>query len=221
MKTWRGLSSRVTKNPEIRSALLQVDDQLFELSHSIKQLNKGNSADTASRAVPRLAATSPQGDFLDDLFRIVDNNDPSKRLAFQIAGLTDRTTRTWTVGDYSGLPAVPPNEGGAGQLLQSFGTGNQPGWVVAPNSVYSGIATVDFGSSGKDQVTTTIATAAPITQYVVASMSYDPVGRDQDELEMDMFEVKTGNISGTTFDLLVTSLAGYVHGQYLVNYLFI
>lgn len=43
-------------------------------------------------------ATSQQ-EFSDADFRVVDNGDQSKKLAFQISGVTTGTTRTWTVPD--------------------------------------------------------------------------------------------------------------------------
>lgn len=46
-------------------------------------------------------ATSQQ-EFSDADFRVVDNADQSKKLAFQVSGLTTATTRTWTVSDKDG-----------------------------------------------------------------------------------------------------------------------
>jgi hypothetical protein len=43
-------------------------------------------------------ATSQQ-EFSDADFRVVDNADQSKKLAFQLSGLTTGTTRVWTVPD--------------------------------------------------------------------------------------------------------------------------
>ena len=44
--------------------------------------------------------------FTDDLFRIADNGDVTKLLAFQGSGITTATTRTWTVPDYNLTPAA-------------------------------------------------------------------------------------------------------------------
>jgi hypothetical protein len=42
---------------------------------------------------------SSQQEFSDADFRIVDNGDQSKKLAFQVSGIATATTRTWTVPD--------------------------------------------------------------------------------------------------------------------------
>lgn len=64
----------------------------------------------------------------DSTSYVADNSDATKRLAFQASGITTGTTRTWTVGNYSGIPAVPVDEGTANQILISAGTGSQPTW---------------------------------------------------------------------------------------------
>lgn len=74
----------------------------------------------------------------DSTSYIADNGDATKRLAFQASGITTGTTRTWTVGNYSGIPAVPVDEGAANQCLISSGAGTQPTWgspTIADNSV--------------------------------------------------------------------------------------
>jgi len=40
--------------------------------------------------------------FLDSLFRLLDDGDNTKKLAWQLSGLTTATTRTWTVQDADG-----------------------------------------------------------------------------------------------------------------------
>lgn len=83
-----------------------------------------------------------------------------------------------------------------------------------------GQATVAFGD-GAEQATVTVADATIATaDRLIATMAYAPSGaRDLDELEMDQFEVKPGNIvNGVGFDILVTCLTGYAEGDYLVNY---
>jgi hypothetical protein len=91
---------------------------------------------------------------------------------------------------------------------------------AVPGSGVTGKATVDFGN-GTDQASVTVATASALTASIIrAVMSYDPTGvRDRDELEMDNFEVKVGNIvNATSFDLFVSCLTGYAHGTYFVNW---
>ena len=48
------------------------------------------------------ASTIPGGNFIDNTFRISDNGDNSKKLAFECSGITTSTTRTMTIPDSSG-----------------------------------------------------------------------------------------------------------------------
>lgn len=48
------------------------------------------------------ASTIPGGTFVDDTFRISDNSDSSKQLAFECSGITASNTRTMTVPDTDG-----------------------------------------------------------------------------------------------------------------------
>jgi len=45
---------------------------------------------------------SAQNEFRDDVFRIFDDGDTSKKLAFQVSGVTTATVRTWTAQDANG-----------------------------------------------------------------------------------------------------------------------
>jgi hypothetical protein len=57
---------------------------------------------------------------------ITDNSATPRLLALDNSGITASTTRTWTAGNYSGIPAVPPDEGTSGNVLTSTGAGSQP-----------------------------------------------------------------------------------------------
>jgi hypothetical protein len=84
-----------------------------------------------------------------------------------------------------------------------------------------GQATVDF-DTGADKATVTVSeTQVQTGSFISCVMAYDPTGtRDRDELEMDQFEVKAGNIvDGTSFDIICTCLSGIAHGTYYVNYI--
>jgi hypothetical protein len=84
-----------------------------------------------------------------------------------------------------------------------------------------GRATVDF-STGAEQATVTVADAGVgAGSNIVANMAYvaPPDGREIDELEMDQFDLKPGNLSaGVSFDILVTCLTGWAHGQFSIDY---
>jgi len=84
-----------------------------------------------------------------------------------------------------------------------------------------GRATVDF-TTGFEQATVTVADAGVgASSKITAHVAYvaPPDGRELDELEMDQFEVKPGNVvAGVSFDILVTCLTGWAHGQFSVDY---
>ena len=48
------------------------------------------------------ASSIPGGNFIDNTFRISDNGDNSKKLAFECSGITASTTRTMTIPDADG-----------------------------------------------------------------------------------------------------------------------
>ena len=54
------------------------------------------------RARADTASTLPGGGFIDNTFRISDNGDNNKKLAFECSGITSGQTRTMTVPDASG-----------------------------------------------------------------------------------------------------------------------
>jgi hypothetical protein len=60
-----------------------------------------------------------------------DTADRTKRLSLILSGLPTSNDRTWTVGNYSGYPAVPTDEGTAGLFLKSAGAAAQPIWSIA------------------------------------------------------------------------------------------
>jgi hypothetical protein len=68
---------------------------------------------------------SSQQEFSDADFRIVDNADQSKKLAFQVSGITTATTRTWTVPDsdvtVSSFAATLLDDTTAGAALTTLG----------------------------------------------------------------------------------------------------
>jgi hypothetical protein len=53
---------------------------------------------------------SSQQEFSDADFRIVDNGDQSKKLAFEVSGIATGTTRTWTSQDANGTVAYVNNQ---------------------------------------------------------------------------------------------------------------
>jgi hypothetical protein len=52
------------------------------------------------------SAASPGDTFVDNTFRVSDNGDATKKLAFECTGITTATTRTMTVPDENGTIAT-------------------------------------------------------------------------------------------------------------------
>ena len=73
----------------------------------------------------------------------VDSTDLTKKLALALTGITTAITRTWTVGNYSGVPAVPVDEGLSGRILTSNGAGAQPTWNVGGGGGGASATTVE------------------------------------------------------------------------------
>ena len=99
--------------------------------------------------------------FRDNKLEVTDDLDTTKKLTLQASGITTATTRTWTVGNYSGIPAVPTNEGTSNQLLTSAGAGNQPTWVTpsASTAIAGSIVQVVNTQTGAASTGTTVIPA--------------------------------------------------------------
>jgi len=101
------------------------------------------------------------GDFLDSLFRIVDNGDPTKKLAFEVSAITAATTRTVTVPNASGtLPLLESNQvfsgiqtftrsvGGSGTVVIDGASGVTDGVTYTDSLGNILFTTVDAATSG-------------------------------------------------------------------------
>lgn len=68
------------------------------------------------------------GDVLDSTFRVVDDGDTTKKMAFQVSGVTTGTTRTYTAPDYEGTLILSQGSATGGQTIgtssHSSGTAN-------------------------------------------------------------------------------------------------
>jgi hypothetical protein len=79
---------------------------------------------------------------------------------------------------------------------------------------------VDFGSTGVDEASFTVADAAVTAlSHLLATTAYvAPTGKDLDELDMDSLEIKIAPGIGQ-FTMYIKSLEGPVHGNFKINYL--
>lgn len=100
-------------------------------------------ADTTNLNVNQRAVLAA-GRISHDIRFTDDNSTPanSKLLALALGGITAATTRTWTIGNYSGIPAVPTNEGTSGLFLKSNGAGAQPTWDTPAGGGSTGFVTI-------------------------------------------------------------------------------
>lgn len=79
-------------------------DILYYNGTNLVKLAAGTSGDflktqgAGSNPIWDTVAT-PSTEFEDSTFRVIDNADNSKELAFEVSGITTATTRTWTVPD--------------------------------------------------------------------------------------------------------------------------
>ena len=104
--------SDVTGNTEFADNTFRIQDNgdsTKELAFEVSGVTTGT---TRTLTVPdqngTIALTSdiPDDDFADDVFRISDNGDSTKKVAFEVSGVTTSTTRTLTVPDESGTIAL-------------------------------------------------------------------------------------------------------------------
>ena len=79
-----------------------------DASGNIVRLGIGSASDvlTVSGGLPSWAAPSGGNEYVDNVFRIKDNGDATKKLAFEVSTITTATTRTLTVPDYDATIAT-------------------------------------------------------------------------------------------------------------------
>jgi hypothetical protein len=83
-------------------------------------------------------ASVPSGAFSDSTFRVQDNGDATKQLAFEVSGITTGTTRTVTQPDASGVMALD----GAGQTTVASATSTLIGASATREIIISGTTTI-------------------------------------------------------------------------------
>jgi len=86
---------------DVEAALTDLDDTIGALATSPTNYTPVDSDVVASHLAAIDSALSSAGgnEFVDNLFRIKDDSDATKKLAFQVGGIATATTRTITVPD--------------------------------------------------------------------------------------------------------------------------
>ena len=113
-----GSATTITGLTSVTTTGLIVDDQTSGLairdagdSSRIARFDSGTISASTTRTFTfpdengtllTSASTIPGGGFIDNTFRISDNSDNNKKLAFECSGITSGQTRTMTVPDSSG-----------------------------------------------------------------------------------------------------------------------
>ena len=92
---------------------------------------------------------------IDSTFRIQDNSDATKQLAYEVSGITTGTTRTWTVPDRDGTVVL--SDGGVKKVLTGSVSNNPAstanGAVFAVSVTVTGAAAGDICTCGHTSLT--------------------------------------------------------------------
>jgi len=111
---------------------------------------------TATGEVTYAAAGGGGSTFADSAFRVQDNGDPTKELAFEVSAVTTATTRTVTVPDHNGILPVQP-------VAAALMTGNTSYPVSGANNVAYGLNAGDAITTGTDNVAIGVNAASAVT----------------------------------------------------------
>lgn len=136
--------------------------------------------------------------------------DPEELTGTQATTLLDVFTTT-----LKGL--TPASGGGTSNFLRADGTWASPG----ASSTDIKQTEVDFGITPLPEASFVITDAAISTSnQIIAQVSYDtPTGKDQDEIEMDRYDLNCTAGTGQ-FTLYMKSVDGsYLHDKFKINYL--
>lgn len=80
------------------------------LTRTVVMLITIDGGSTVTHATSVGSSSTGNVEFSDDIFRIFDNADSNKKLAFEVSGVTSGQTRTWTVADANGEVLISPSQ---------------------------------------------------------------------------------------------------------------
>jgi len=140
-------------SPHVEAALSDLDDAIGELDATPTNYTPADPAIVADHLAAidsQLGSIDVTPEFADDEFRIQDDADPTKEIAFQASGITTGTTRTITMPDTDvnlGLiaSAIQSSEKGANNGVATLDAGGKVPVSQLPNSImeYKGMWDAD------------------------------------------------------------------------------
>lgn len=174
---------------------------------------------SSSTAAAWGAVGASVGDVTDSLFRIVDNGDATKKLAFEISGVTTGTTRTWTVPNASGT--VPLLElAQAWTAIQTFSNHvvvvGELRFDVAGVLTTTGASLINIGPTLRWTLGTGLTTSKPVISMGSASSEWNSAGTTFHLIDLDVGDTASASASTllrlrtNTTDRYVVSKAGAV-----------
>jgi len=125
----------------------------------------GGTNITTSAAGSTVTINSSAGgpEFADDTFRVIDDGDNTKKLAFQASGITTATTRTWTIDDrdidFDAVTTSAPTD--SGTATPAAGVLTFTGGDNIDTSGAGSTVTIAVGSAVCDSAATDSGTATP------------------------------------------------------------
>jgi len=122
-----------------------------------------NITTSASGSTVTITSSAGGPEFTDDTFRIIDDGDNTKKLAFQASGITTSTTRTWTIDDRNiDFDAVTDSAAtDSGTATPAAGVLTIAGGDNIDTSGAGSTVTVAVGSAVCDSAATDSGTATP------------------------------------------------------------
>jgi len=114
------------------------------------------------------STASPTNEFADNLFRVYDDGDNSKKIALECSGITASTTRTWTVDDrdidFDAVPTTVSTD--SGSATPASGSFTIAGSGSISTSGAGSTVTISGGGIIWNEVTGTSQTAAVNNGYI-------------------------------------------------------